>query len=55
MCTSTSTSTTSPRRSTHLIQLGATRLGDFDEEGYHWITLADPEGNEFDVVERTAA
>lgn len=32
------------------VQLGATRLGDFDEEGFRWVTLADPEGNEFDVV-----
>jgi predicted enzyme related to lactoylglutathione lyase len=33
-----------------LVDLGATRLGDFDEQGYRWTTLADPEGNEFDVV-----
>lgn len=33
-----------------LIGLGATRLGDYDEDGYRWTTLADPEGNEFDVV-----
>ena len=33
-----------------LVALGATRLGDFDEAGYRWTTLADPEGNEFDVV-----
>jgi hypothetical protein len=33
-----------------LVGLGATRLGDFDEEGFQWSTLADPEGNEFDVV-----
>jgi predicted enzyme related to lactoylglutathione lyase len=33
-----------------LVGLGATRLGDFDEAGYRWATLADPEGNEFDVV-----
>jgi hypothetical protein len=33
-----------------LVSLGATRLGDFDEAGYRWTTLADPEGNEFDVV-----
>lgn len=29
---------------------GARRLGDFDEGGYQWTTLADPEGNEFDIV-----
>jgi hypothetical protein len=33
-----------------LVGLGATKLGDFDEAGYRWTTLADPEGNEFDVV-----
>ena len=33
-----------------LVGLGAKRLGDFDENGYRWTTLADPEGNEFDVV-----
>lgn len=33
-----------------LVALGATRLGDFKEQGYRWTTLADPEGNEFDVV-----
>src|SRR5688500_7922411 len=33
-----------------LLALGATKLGDFDEAGYRWTTLADPEGNEFDVV-----
>ena len=38
-----------------LIELGATRLGEYREQGYHWITLADPEGNEFDVVVPTAA
>jgi hypothetical protein len=33
-----------------LVALGATRLGEFDEQGYRWTTLADPEGNEFDIV-----
>lgn len=33
-----------------IVALGATRLGDFDEAGYRWTTLTDPEGNEFDVV-----
>ena len=33
-----------------IITLGATHLGDFDENGFRWTTLADPEGNEFDVV-----
>ncbi len=32
------------------IALGATRLGDFDEGGTRWTTLADPEGNEFDIA-----
>ena len=39
----------------HLVNLGAARLGEFNEHGYHWITLADPEGNEFDVVASTAS
>lgn len=33
-----------------LVALGATRIGDFDQDGSRWSTLADPEGNEFDVV-----
>ena len=33
-----------------LIGLGAKRLGDFDEHGFVWTTLADPDGNEFDLV-----
>ncbi len=33
-----------------LVALGATRIGDFDQDGSRWTTLADPEGNEFDVV-----
>jgi hypothetical protein len=31
--------------------LGAKRFGEFDEYGAHWITLADPEGNLFDLAE----
>ena len=33
-----------------LVALGATRLGDFDEDGTQWTTLADPEGNELDIL-----
>jgi predicted enzyme related to lactoylglutathione lyase len=33
-----------------VIALGARRLGDFDESGERWTTLADPEGNEFDIA-----
>jgi predicted enzyme related to lactoylglutathione lyase len=33
-----------------LLTLGATRLGDH-EEGVRWTVLADPEGNEFCVVQ----
>ena len=29
--------------------LGATKVGDFDEYGTQWTTLADPEGNVFDI------
>jgi glyoxalase superfamily protein len=32
------------------VELGASRGGAFDEGGYRWITLTDPEGNEFDLV-----
>jgi catechol 2,3-dioxygenase-like lactoylglutathione lyase family enzyme len=35
---------------TRLKDLGATHLADHDEDGTRWATLADPEGNEFDVV-----
>lgn len=35
-----------------LVGLGATRLADREEWGARWATLADPEGNEFDVVQR---
>ena len=31
------------------VSLGATRLGDFEEYGTRWTTLADPEGNVFDI------
>lgn len=31
------------------IALGATRIGDFEEYGTRWTTLADPEGNVFDI------
>lgn len=33
-----------------ILAVGASRVGDFDEHGFRWTTLADPEGNEFDVV-----
>lgn len=29
--------------------LGATEVASYDESGYQWTTLQDPEGNEFDV------
>jgi hypothetical protein len=31
------------------IQLGARKVGEFDEYGAQWTTLADPEGNVFDI------
>ncbi|MGW7684931.1 VOC family protein [Kribbella sp. NPDC054772] len=34
-----------------LVGLGAKRLDEYTEYGAHWITLADPEGNVFDVAE----
>jgi hypothetical protein len=33
-----------------LTKLGGTVLGEHDEHGSSWVTMADPEGNEFDVV-----
>ena len=33
-----------------LEHLGATIMRDVAEPGYHWITMADPEGNEFDLI-----
>jgi len=35
-----------------LLALGAIRIGDYDEWGAVWTTLADVEGNEFCVVQR---
>lgn len=32
------------------VAAGATRLADVDEGGVRWSTLADPEGNELDIV-----
>ena len=34
-------------RADELVGLGATIVGEFDEPEGHWITLLDPEGNEF--------
>jgi predicted enzyme related to lactoylglutathione lyase len=33
-----------------LQQLGASILRDVSKNGNHWITMADPEGNEFDLI-----
>ena len=33
-----------------LAGLGATRLNEINAGGRHWATLADPEGNEFDLI-----
>jgi predicted enzyme related to lactoylglutathione lyase len=33
-----------------LTGLGATKLNEVKNGGAHWATLADPEGNEFDVI-----
>lgn len=34
-----------------VVALGATHVGDFDEYGAVWTTLADPEGNLFDIAQ----
>lgn len=39
-----------PKQVERIMELGATRIGDFDEWGIVWTTLADPEGNLFDVA-----
>jgi uncharacterized glyoxalase superfamily protein PhnB len=31
------------------VELGATRVADFDQYGVRWTTLRDPEGNLFDI------
>ena len=33
------------------IQIGARKVGEFDEYGTRWTTMADPEGNVFDIGE----
>jgi predicted enzyme related to lactoylglutathione lyase len=33
-----------------LTGLGATRLNEVNRGTVHWVTLADPEGNEFDLI-----
>lgn len=33
-----------------ITSLGAREVARFDEDGARWVTLTDPEGNEFDVV-----
>jgi hypothetical protein len=32
-----------------VIELGAVQIGEHQEYGTHWVTLLDPEGNEFDL------
>lgn len=39
-----------PQQVGRIVELGATQVGDFDEWGITWTTLADPEGNLFDVA-----
>jgi hypothetical protein len=34
-------------RAAELVELGATHVAEFDEPEGHWITMRDPEGNEF--------
>jgi len=35
-----------------LTNLGATSIRDIEENGARWVTMADPEGNEFDLIRR---
>jgi hypothetical protein len=39
-----------PSELERLFALGATKLNEV-RDGAHWVTLADPEGNEFDLIE----
>ena len=39
-----------PAEVARLAALGATHQADHSEDGTTWVTLTDPEGNEFDVV-----
>ena len=32
-----------------IVALGATQIAEHEEYGTHWVTLLDPEGNEFDL------
>jgi hypothetical protein len=43
------------REAERLLALGAVKLAEHEEDGTCWITLADPEGNEFDVIAEEAA
>jgi predicted enzyme related to lactoylglutathione lyase len=36
-----------------ILELGATRVNEIRRPGAHWVTLADPEGNEFDLISRS--
>ena len=33
-----------------LFELGAQQKAEYKEDGAHWVTLVDPEGNEFDLI-----
>jgi len=37
-----------------VLELGGARVAEHEVSGFHWSVLADPEGNEFCVVERSA-
>jgi hypothetical protein len=39
-----------PAQVARAVALGASHVGDFDEYGTVWTTLADPEGNLFDIA-----
>lgn len=39
-----------PTQIERAVSLGAKHIGDFDEYGTRWTTLADPEGNLFDIA-----
>ena len=39
-----------PAEVQRIIALGAKTAAEFDEGGFRWVTMLDPEGNEFDVL-----
>jgi len=39
----------------HMLDLGATKVGEYDEWGSSWVTLQDPEGNEVCIAQEPSS